>query len=82
MLNHILIAFGVLAVYLAVVLASPTRRCSRCRGKRVTRHRLTRKFIKCPRCKGTSRHYRRGATVVHRFTWSLIDAICDRHPED
>lgn len=61
----------VLAVAVIVVLASPTRTCKRCKGKRVSRGRLTGRLTGCPRCRGTGRHYRRGAVLLHRLRWSI-----------
>ena len=69
--NLLLAALAVLAGWTALVLAAPLRRCARCKGERVTRSRLTSRLIGCPRCKGTGRHYRRGAVLLHRLRWSI-----------
>jgi len=71
MVHLILAVLAITAVTVLVLLVSPTRRCRRCKGERVTRHRLTKRLMGCPRCKGTGRHYRRGATLVHRFGWTI-----------
>ena len=73
-LDVILIGFLVLLISAGLVLVSPTRRCRRCNGQRVTRHRWTGRIIRCPRCGGHGRHKRLGATAVHRFAWSLLSA--------
>ncbi len=69
MAHLILAVFAVLLLYALLTLARPTRRCRRCKGKRVTRSRITRRLMPCPRCHGTGRHYRRGGTAIHRFLW-------------
>ncbi len=66
-----------LAVCVLVVLASPTRACVRCKGERVTRHRLTNRLMGCPRCKSTGRHYRHGAVLLHRLRWSITAELRD-----
>jgi hypothetical protein len=70
-IDLILAAISVLAVWAAVVLISPERRCVRCHGERVTRSRWTSRLMGCPRCGGTGQHYRRGATLLHRLRWSI-----------
>ena len=67
----------VTAVWLVLVTASPTRSCVRCKGQRVCRNRLTGRLGGCPRCKATGRHYRLGATLVHRARWALRRAVAD-----
>lgn len=57
------------AVVVLMLLASLTRCHVRCKGTRVTRHRLIKRLMGCSRCKGTGRHYRRGASLLHRFAW-------------
>ena len=74
----ILAGFGLLAVHVLVVLVSPTRRCGRCHGKRVTESRWTGRIIRCPRCYGTGRQFRFGATIVHRYAWSARDGWRNR----
>jgi hypothetical protein len=86
MILHLILAgIGGLAVAVLVVLASPTRKCVRCRGERVTRHRLTKRLMGCPRCRGTGRHYRRGAILLHRLRWSVRAELAEirdrRNPE-
>jgi hypothetical protein len=72
MIAHlILAALALLASQVLLVLASPTRRCFRCKGARVTRSRITKRLMGCPRCKGTGRTYRRGAVLLHRLRWSI-----------
>ena len=65
MTAHLILAG--LAITAAAVLVSPTRRCLRGKGQRVTRHRLTNRLMGCPGCRGTGRYYRRGAILVHGF---------------
>lgn len=77
-LELIIAAAVVLAVAAAVVLASPTRTCPRCDGKRVARHWLTKRIVQCRRCRGTGRTYRRGAVTVHRLHWTIRAAFADR----
>lgn len=67
----ILLILAILVVSVAVVLVSPTRVCARCHGERITRHHFTGSIIGCPRCQATGRHYRRGATFVHRVRLSI-----------
>ena len=76
-LQLILAGIVVLAVAVGVVLASPTRSCVRCKGKRVTRRRVTKRLVGCPRCKGTGRHYRHGAILLHRLRWSITAELRD-----
>ena len=72
MIAHLVLgALAAAAVTVLVLLVSPTRKCARCKGERVTRHRITKRLMGCPRCKGTGRHYRRGAILVHRFAWTI-----------
>jgi hypothetical protein len=77
--SAVLLILAIAAVSAVVVLVSPTRCCARCKGERVTRHRWTGKIIGCPRCKGTGRHYRRGAVLVHRGYHALRAAHAGRH---
>lgn len=77
MLTAALIGFGLGGLAVVVVLASPTRKCARCKGERVTRNRLTRRLMGCPRCRGTGRHYRRGAILLHRLRWSITAELRD-----
>lgn len=82
MLIHVLAVLAVVAVCLAVVLVSPTRRCTRCKGQRVTYSRWTGKLISCPRCRGTGRHPRRGAVTVHRGYHALRAAIAEQRLQE
>ncbi len=76
-MHLILLALVVLALAVAVLLASPVRTCRRCNGERVTRHRITKRLMGCPRCRGTGRHYRRGAILVHRYAWHIRPELRD-----
>jgi hypothetical protein len=67
MLTHILLGLGLLAGWALFLAASPTRRCRRCKGKRIVRSRWRQRIIACPKCRTTGRHYRLGAVTVHRF---------------
>lgn len=58
-----LVAFGLVAAWCLFVLASPTRRCHCLPGKMRAR---------CRKCRGHGRRYRRGATAIHRFAWSVL----------
>jgi hypothetical protein len=77
----VLIGLAVLGVCIVVGLASPTRRCARCHGERVTRSRWDGRLIGCPRCKGTGRGYRRGARLVSAALWGLRNAITTAREE-
>jgi hypothetical protein len=79
---HLILAgLAALAVAVALVLVSPTRKCVRCKGERVTRHRLTKRLMGCPRCKGTGRHYRRSAVLLARLRWSITAGLHDMAAE-
>jgi hypothetical protein len=83
-IDLILAALVFLAVWVAVVLASPERTCVRCKGERISRNRWTNRLIGCPRCKGTGMHYRRGATLLHKLRWSItaeLRAMAERRRE-
>ncbi len=77
-MNAVLFVIAVLAVSIAVALVSPTRRCARCNGERVTRHRWTGRIVSCPRCKGSGRHARRGARLVHSAYHALRIALAEQ----
>jgi Zn finger protein HypA/HybF involved in hydrogenase expression len=77
-LTHILAVPVVLAVAIVVVIASPTRKCPRCNGRRVTAHRWNSRIIGCPRCRSAGRAYRRGAALAHSLLWQLRNAITTR----
>jgi hypothetical protein len=68
----ILIVLAVLVVCAAVCFVSPTRRCPKCKGKRMI-HK-GRRAIPCPRCRAHGRVPRRGSVLVHRAFWA---AFCD-----
>jgi len=57
------VALGLVAAWCLFVLISPTRRCGCLPGRTRTR---------CRKCRGHGRRYRRGATAVHRFAWSVL----------
>ena len=71
----ILLALGIAAGYAVSLYLWPLRKCTRCRGTRVT-HGTGRRVRTCKRCHGTGRIRRIGATTVHRFYWS---ALGDHH---
>ena len=71
----ILLALGFAAGYAVSLYLWPLRKCTRCRGTRVTPGR-GRGVRSCTRCHGTGRIRRIGATAVHRFYWS---ALGDHH---
>lgn len=54
--DHVLAAAVVAAAYALFLLLSPTRACRACARSRGP----------CPRCKGTGRRFRPGASLVHR----------------
>lgn len=62
-LTTTLVIAVVVIVYCLLVLAMPTGRCWRCRGK-----------VRggCTRCRNTGRRYHLGATAIHRFYWSAL----------
>jgi len=70
-IHAILLVLVAFIAWALVVLVSPTRRCARCKGERVARNRWTGRMGGCKRCRGTGRHYRRGATAVHRVRWII-----------
>ena len=74
-LRLILVAIAALAVYVLIVLAHPTKRCGKCQGQRVIVPAPGKRGRPkpCKRCKVTGRHYRFGATAIHRFKWSVIN---------
>ena len=79
---HLILAgLAALAVWVLLVLASPLRKCVRCKGERVTRHRITKRLMGCPRCRGTGQHYRRGAVLVSRLRWSVTAGLRDMAAE-
>lgn len=82
-LTHVLIAIAALVLWGLFVLASPITRCHRCHGKAIIRTRFRKKIRSCPRCRGSRRQYRLGATLVHRIAEPATDAlkqrIRDRH---
>jgi hypothetical protein len=87
MTGHVLIAAGLVVAWCLFVLASPTRRCGRCKGTRITTSRLTGKTRPCTRCRGTGRHYRLAATAVHRLFWAAASdrirtTLSQRHRKD
>jgi hypothetical protein len=67
----ILLALGIAAGYAVTLYLWPLRKCTRCRGTRVTPGR-GRRVRSCKRCHGTGRIRRIGATAVHRFYWSAL----------
>ncbi len=71
----------VVAAYVLLLLVHPVHRCPWCRGERVIRPGLS--AVKCRRCKGQGRAYRRGAIIAHRLlrehAWPrLRDRLHDR----
>ena len=81
--SHVLIAIAAVILWALFVLASPITRCRRCHGKAIIRTRIRKRIRACPRCRGSRRQYRRGATLVHRLAEPARDAlkqrIRDRH---
>jgi len=67
----ILLIIGIAAGYAISLYLWPIRKCSRCQGARVIHH-AARGFRTCPRCSGTGRTRRLGATAMHRFYWSVL----------
>src|ERR1039457_4550814 len=77
-LRLVLLALAAFAVYVLIVLAHPTKKCGRCHGNRVILPKPGKRGKRgrakpCTRCKVTGRHYRFGATAIHRFRWSVIN---------
>jgi hypothetical protein len=78
-LRLVLLAIAALVIYVLIVLASPTKRCGKCHGNRVTMPKPRKngkprgKPKPCQRCKVTGRHYRLGATAIHRTKWSIVN---------
>jgi len=71
MLNHLLIAAGILAAYCLLVLAMPLHRCVRCRGRRVVQ-RGPRRRVRCGWCRGTGLQPWPGGRIVHRLAWTIL----------
>jgi hypothetical protein len=71
-IHLILAGLAAFIAWLLLMLAAPTRRCARCKGERVARSWLTGRMGGCKRCRSTGRHYRRGATLVHRLKWLIV----------
>ena len=85
-LTHVLVAIAVVTGWALFVLVSPITRCHRCRGKAIIRTRIRKRIRSCPRCRGSRRQYRLGATLVHRLAEPATDAlkqrIRDRHTRE
>jgi len=81
-LNLILLGIAAAALYLLSLYAWPLRPCPRCRGTRVNRGSIGRRFGLCKRCGGTGHTRRNGATTVHRLYWSVLgDRLRERRRE-
>jgi hypothetical protein len=69
-LQVFLVLAAVAVCWLVSLWRWPLRPCPRCRGRGVNRGSTSRRYGRCPRCKGTKQVRRIGATAVHRFWWS------------
>ena len=83
-LTNVLLAIAAVVFWALFVLASPITRCHRCHGKAIIRTRIRKRIRSCPRCRGSRRQYRRGATLVHRLSTepardSMRERIRPRH---
>jgi hypothetical protein len=74
-----LAVLAALAVYAAVCLVSPTRRCPKCHGQRVI-VKAGKRPKPCERCRRTGgRVPRIGAATIHRWLWSVLgDGLMER----
>ena len=61
---QILIVLAFAAGYVAFTLVKPEKNCGKCNGWGQRTGRRRRKA--CPRCRGTGKHFRLGAPLVHR----------------
>ena len=82
----VLIGLGVIVGWFLLVLATPHARCLRCLGKRVIRSRHGKNAAKrkrrCWVCHGKGIARLPGATMVHRFFWTVFgdriqERLCD-----
>ena len=74
-LTHVLMAIAVITGWALFVYISPITRCHRCHGKAIVRTRIRKRIKSCPRCRGSRRQYRLGATLVHRLAEPATDAL-------
>jgi DnaJ-class molecular chaperone len=79
----ILIGLGLVVGWLLFVLAKPQARCWRCLGKRVRKGGNGKRKVKCKTCRGHGVARLPGATMAHRFFWSVMgDRLNDRRREE
>lgn len=73
-MTGVLVLLAVVIGYGLLCLVKPTKRCGKCKGTRMIRKGKGRKTraLPCPRCRAHGRHYRRGATTVHRWFWAAF----------
>jgi hypothetical protein len=76
LIHLILLALGLLAGYVLLVLVSPLHRCPRCKGTRIDRTGMRPRA--CRHCWLTGMRYRPGAQLIHKVFWSVAG---DRYRE-
>lgn len=75
----IVLAVLLAAAYAALVLASPTQKCPRCKGKRIDR--TGGRIRACRACYVTGRTYRPGARMIHGLKWLIVRYLRERREE-
>lgn len=81
-LTALAIGIPVGIVWVLVVLISPMRTCTRCKGTlRAKRHGTWGRVTACSKCKGYGEHYRLGASLVHRWRAYVREEIRERRQE-
>jgi hypothetical protein len=81
----LLLFLALLAVIAGLVISRwrwPLRPCPRCGGKGTNRGSTSRRYGRCPKCKGTKQVRRIGATAVHRFFWTVAGAAAKRRLDE
>ena len=78
-LNHVLLLLAAGAGRVLLLLVSPVRKCSWCKNtRRAKKHRYWGRVGGCRKCKVTGKHYRLGATTVHKVRQLIRDDIKER----
>lgn len=79
MVTHVLELIAVGAVRALVLVLSPIRRCSWCKGTlRARKHRYWGPVTGCRKCKGYRKHYRFGAATVHKARQIILEDMRER----
>jgi hypothetical protein len=78
-----LIGLAAVVGWFVFVLARPHARCWRCFGRKVVKPRRGKRKQKCRVCRGHGVSRLPGATMAHRFFWSVAgDRLTDRRREE